>query len=55
MTTRVGTIKLRRIPAGESLMGSPEGDKDADDDERPQHRVRITRPFYLTYVWGGAT
>ena len=47
LTTRIGTIKLMRIPAGEFLMGSPEGDKDADDDERPQHRVRITRPFYL--------
>ena len=22
-------------------------DKDAQDDEKPQHRVRITRPFYL--------
>ena len=28
-------------------MGSPDTDKDAEDDEKPQHRVRITRPFYL--------
>ena len=35
------------IPAGEFLMGSPDSDKDAEDDEKPQHRVRITRPFYL--------
>jgi len=28
-------------------MGSPDNDKDAEDDEKPQHRVRITRPFYL--------
>ena len=28
-------------------MGSPDDDKDADDREKPQHRVRITRPFYL--------
>ena len=28
-------------------MGSPEDDKDAQDNEKPQHRVRITRPFYL--------
>ena len=35
------------IKAGEFLMGSPDSDKDADDDEKPQHRVRITRPFYL--------
>jgi formylglycine-generating enzyme required for sulfatase activity len=29
------------------MMGSPGSDEDADDDERPQHRVRITKPFYL--------
>ena len=28
-------------------MGSPDGDKEADNDENAQHRVRITRPFYL--------
>jgi formylglycine-generating enzyme required for sulfatase activity len=28
-------------------VGSPDSDKDAQDDEKPQHRVRITRPFYL--------
>jgi formylglycine-generating enzyme required for sulfatase activity len=36
------------IPAGEFLMGSDKGkDQDADDDETPQHRVRISKPFYL--------
>ncbi len=40
-------MKLVPIPAGEFLMGSPDSDKDAQDDEKPQHRVRITRPFYL--------
>ena len=40
-------MKLVLIPAGEFLMGSPDSDKDAQDDEKPQHRVRITRPFYL--------
>ncbi len=40
-------MKLALIPAGEFLMGSPDADKDAEDDEKPQHRVRITRPFYL--------
>ena len=35
------------IKAGEFLMGSPDTDKDAFDTEKPQHRVRITRPFYL--------
>ena len=28
-------------------MGSPDSDKDAEADEKPRHRVRITRPFYL--------
>jgi formylglycine-generating enzyme required for sulfatase activity len=45
VTTRVAQIKLKRIPAGTFPMGSPEGE--GDDDEHPQHRVRITRPFYL--------
>ena len=40
-------MTLKRIPAGEFLMGSPDDDKDADNNEKPQHRVRITRPFYL--------
>ena len=40
-------MKFTLIKAGEFLMGSPDTDKDAGDDEKPQHRVRITRPFYL--------
>ncbi len=40
-------MKLNLIPAGEFVMGSPDDDKEADTDEKPQHRVRITRPFYL--------
>jgi formylglycine-generating enzyme required for sulfatase activity len=40
-------MKLKLIPAGEFLMGSPESDPDAKDNEKPQHRVRITQPFYL--------
>jgi formylglycine-generating enzyme required for sulfatase activity len=40
-------MKLALIPDGEFLMGSPVSDKEARDDEKPQHRVRITRPFYL--------
>ena len=45
LTTRIGQIKLKRIPAGKFLMGLPGGDE--DEDEHPQHEVRITRPFYL--------
>ena len=40
-------MKLALIPAGEFEMGSTDSDKEAYDDEKPQHRVRITRPFYL--------
>ena len=56
-------MKLVLIPSGEFMMGSGESAKDtaaffnktyglglrADEfeDEHPQHRVRITRPFYL--------
>jgi len=37
-------MKLVLIPPGEFTMGAgPEG----NPDEQPQHRVRITRPFYL--------
>jgi formylglycine-generating enzyme required for sulfatase activity len=46
ITNSVG-MKLTLIPAGEFMMGSPDSDKDAYPDEKPQHRVRITRPFYL--------
>jgi formylglycine-generating enzyme required for sulfatase activity len=41
-------IKLRPIPAGEFEMGSSAEDKSAFEDERPKHRVLITRPFYLS-------
>jgi formylglycine-generating enzyme required for sulfatase activity len=40
-------MTLVLIPAGEFLMGSPDSDEEAFDNEKPQHRVRITRPFYL--------
>jgi formylglycine-generating enzyme required for sulfatase activity/serine/threonine protein kinase len=40
-------MTLKLIPAGDFLMGSPDSDRDAQDEEKPRHRVRITRPFYL--------
>jgi len=47
-----GGVKLEivLIPAGEFLMGSPDSDKDSFPFEfvwKPQHRVRITKPFYM--------
>ena len=46
MTNSIG-MKLVLIPAGEFMMGSPESGKDAGDEEKPSHPVRITKPFYL--------
>ena len=44
-----GSVKLELVlvPAGDFLMGSPDSQSDANRDQKPQHRVRITRPFYL--------
>ena len=39
-------MKLRLIPAGEFMMGSPGMESDRSDNET-QHRVSITKPFYL--------
>jgi formylglycine-generating enzyme required for sulfatase activity len=43
-----GGVKMEfvRIPKGKFTMGSPEGEKDRDDDEA-RHEVEITRDFYL--------
>ena len=46
ITNSIG-MKLKLIPAGEFLMGSPDSDGIAESNEKPQHRVRITKPFYL--------
>ncbi len=40
-------MKLTLIPAGTFQMGSTDAEKDAESNEKPQHEVRITRPFYL--------
>ena len=40
-------MKLAYIPAGEFMMGSPDSESKADQDEFPRHPVRITKPFYL--------
>ncbi len=45
VTNSIG-MKLRLIPAGEFLMGSPESENDRSDNER-QHSVKVTNSFYL--------
>ena len=39
-------LDLILIPAGKFKMGSPESEKDRDDDEA-QHEVTLTKPFYM--------
>ena len=46
ITNSIG-MTLKLIPAGEFMMGSPDNDKDAGIEEKPQHRVRISKSFYL--------
>jgi len=46
ITNSIG-MRMALVPAGEFLMGSANSDSDASSDEKPQHRVRITKPFYL--------
>src|SRR3954454_10656803 len=40
-------MRLVLVRPGEFLLGSHDTDPDAAEDEKPQHRVRISRPFYL--------
>jgi len=41
------TIELVPIPAGEFMTGSPDSDPHRIHDWETQHRVRITRPFWM--------
>jgi formylglycine-generating enzyme required for sulfatase activity/serine/threonine protein kinase len=43
----VSGIELVSIPAGSFYMGSPNDDKGAWDNEKPQHKVTISNSFYL--------
>jgi formylglycine-generating enzyme required for sulfatase activity len=40
-------IDLVKIPAGEFYMGAGQYEEGAQDKERPRHKVRISKPFYL--------
>lgn len=46
ITNSIG-MTLVEIPAEEFMMGSPDSASGAVSHEKPQHRVRITKPFYL--------
>jgi len=50
MTLNLGgnvTMKLVLIPAGEFLMGSPKTEAGRENDEGPQRKVTISKPFYM--------
>lgn len=46
---RVGEVtqRLRWIPPGEFLMGSPEDEPEINSDEHPRHRVILTEGYWL--------
>ena len=46
VTNSIG-MKLRLIPTGEFMMGSPGAGEEGVSDDETQHRVSITKPFYL--------
>jgi sulfatase modifying factor 1 len=46
ITNSVG-MRLRLIPAGSFMMGALPGDDKAFVDEKPRHRVEITKAFYI--------
>ena len=46
-TTNSIGMRMVEIPACRFKMGSTDADPDANADEKPQHRVRITAPFLI--------
>jgi len=45
-TNSIG-MRLRLIPAGSFLMGSPDNEEGREDHEGPQHKVTLTKPYYI--------
>jgi formylglycine-generating enzyme required for sulfatase activity len=46
ITNSIG-MKFRLIEKGRFLMGASQGDADASESEKPSHKVKITKPFYI--------
>jgi len=46
LTDSIG-MQFKLIPAGSFLMGSPDSENDRQPYEGPQHKVTLTKPFYL--------
>jgi formylglycine-generating enzyme len=46
VTNSIG-MRLALIPPGEFFMGSADSSDAARDEEKPRHRVRLTKPFYM--------
>lgn len=40
-------MELAYIPSGQFMMGAPKDDKDASQNERPQHELAISDSFYM--------
>ena len=45
-TNKIG-MRFKLIPAGEFLMGTPGSQPGVDNNESPQHRVKISTPFHM--------
>ena len=45
----INTVGMRMVQVlpGEFMMGSPDTDANANPDEKPQHRVKINKPFWI--------
>ncbi len=43
-------VRMRWIPPGTFLLGSPEDEEERDDDEGPQHQVTLSRGYWLAEV-----
>ena len=46
-TLTLGGIEFKRIQAGKFIIGSKDDDKEASDDEKPQHSLEIAYDYWL--------